>query len=53
MDPRFTMARTYRMLDEAGIALDDFNTEINNCQGPEDAFRICIKWQEIASKVSA
>ena len=27
MDPRFTMADTYRLLDRAGIALDDFNTE--------------------------
>jgi hypothetical protein len=53
MDPRFAMADTYRLLDRAGIALDDFNTEINNCQGPEDAITICYKWQAIASKVSA
>jgi hypothetical protein len=49
MDPRFAMADTYRLLDSAGIALDGFNTEVNNCQGPEDALRICAKWQAIAN----
>jgi hypothetical protein len=53
MDPRFAMADTYRMLDKAGISIEGFNDEINKCQGPSDAFTICLKWQAIASKVSA
>ena len=46
MDPRYAMADTYDALKNAGISHREFETEINNCTGPEDALRICYKWQE-------
>jgi hypothetical protein len=50
MDPRFIMAWTYEDLRKAGISADEFEKEINNCEGPDHAIEICIKWRGIASE---
>jgi hypothetical protein len=46
IDPRFSIARTYDALRQAGIDHADFENELNACQSPTDAMRICIKWRE-------
>jgi len=48
MDPRFTIADTYKKLQKAGISYKEFEAELNNCGGPENAFRICWKYQDMA-----
>jgi hypothetical protein len=53
MDPRFAMARTYDVLEKAGVDLAGFENEINNCTGPENALEICAKWRKIASEFKA
>jgi hypothetical protein len=46
IDPRFSIARTYDVLRQAGIDHAEFEAELNSCQSPNDAVRICIKWRE-------
>lgn len=53
MDPRFAIARTYDVLEKAGLDIASFESELNNCTGPDNALEICAKWREIANKVSA
>lgn len=53
MDPRISMAETSRMLKKAGIKDDEFWNEVLASQSPEDAIRICWKWQEKAEEVTA
>jgi hypothetical protein len=53
VDPRFSIARTYDVLEKAGLNIASFESELNNCTGPENALEICAKWRNIASKVSA
>jgi len=53
VDPRFAIARTYDVLEKAGLDIASFESELNNCTGPDNALEICAKWREIANKVSA
>lgn len=46
IDPRFSIARTYDVLRQAGIDHAEFEKELNNCDSPQDAMRICLKWRE-------
>jgi hypothetical protein len=48
MDARFAMADAYKALRKAGMSPAEFEAEINNCQGSEDAYRIAFKWIRIA-----
>ena len=48
MDARYAMADAYKALRKAGISPAEFEAEINNCQGSEDAYRIAFKWIRIA-----
>ena len=50
MDARYAMADAYKALSRAGLPHNEFEAEINNCQGAEDAYRIAMKWIGIASK---
>jgi hypothetical protein len=50
MDARYAMADAYKALRKAGISPAEFEAEINNCQGAEDAYRIALKWTAIANK---
>ena len=50
MDARYAMADAYKALRRAGMEATEFEAEINNCQGAEDAYRIALKWIAIASK---
>lgn len=44
MDPRFLMADVYKAYRKAGLSSDEFTKEINECEGPEDAIRICLDY---------
>lgn len=48
MDSRRIIAETYDKLDAAGISYKEFEAELNNCDGPEDAIHICYKFQSAA-----
>jgi len=48
MDPRFTIADTYKKLQKAGISYKEFEAELNNCDGPDHAIEICYKYQDMA-----
>ena len=50
MDARFAMADAYKALSRAGLSHAEFEAEINNCQGAEDAYRIALKWIRIANE---
>jgi hypothetical protein len=47
MDPRTLMARVYRELHNDEIKTAEFEQEINNCTGPEDAVEICWRYLKI------
>lgn len=47
MDPRLWMAQVYRQLRGSEL-LKQFETDINNCQGPEDAIAICKRYLAVA-----
>jgi hypothetical protein len=49
MDARYAMATAYTALQQAGMDYAGFESEINNCQGAEDAYRIALKWTAIAN----
>jgi hypothetical protein len=53
MDARFAMADAYKALSRAGLSHAEFEAEINNCQGAEDAYRIALKWIGIAKKAQS
>jgi hypothetical protein len=48
MDARYAMADAYKALRRAGMEATEFEAEINNCQGAEDAYCIAMKWIRIA-----
>lgn len=48
MDPRLYMAEVYRALRGNAEMTAQFENEINNCQGPEDAIDICTKYLALA-----
>lgn len=49
VDPRFTMARVYKALRGNDELTNQFTTEINNCDGPADAIKICMKYLSLAT----
>lgn len=49
IDPRFSIARTYEALRKAGKDYADFEKELNACESPQDAIKICLKWREKAA----
>lgn len=53
MDPRFVIASTQELLDRAGLGTDELWNELNSCDGPDDAIRICKKYAALAKGVSA
>lgn len=42
-DARYVIAETYRQLAKAGESDVEFTKAINNCEGPDDALRICVE----------
>jgi hypothetical protein len=48
MDARYAMADAYKALRRAHMEVTEFEAEINNCTGSEDAYRIALKWIGIA-----
>ncbi len=48
MDPRLFMAKVYKALRGDAEQTKAFEAEINNCQGPDDAIRICTKYLALA-----
>jgi len=48
VDPRFAMAQVYRALRGKAELTDKFTDEVNNCNGPADAFNICMKYLALA-----
>lgn len=49
MDPRLHIAKTLEMLSDAKMDDTAFWDELNNCQGPDDAIQICVKYRAMAS----
>jgi hypothetical protein len=49
MDPRTLMARVYRELHNDEIKTAEFEAEINNCTGPDDAIEICWRYLKISA----
>jgi hypothetical protein len=49
VDPRYAMAQVYRALRGKPELTDKFTDEVNNCQGPADAFSICMKYMALAN----
>ena len=43
LDPRYAIAETYKQLRRAGKDDAEFTKAINNCEGPDDAIRICME----------
>jgi hypothetical protein len=52
IDPRFSIARTYEALRKAGIDHAEFEKELNACESPNHAVKICIKWREKATTMN-
>jgi hypothetical protein len=52
IDPRFSIARTYEALKKAGIDHAEFEKELNACESPNHAVKICIKWREKATTMN-
>jgi len=44
LDPRYVMADVYKQYRRAGKSTDEFAKEINECEGPDDAIRICYSY---------
>jgi hypothetical protein len=49
VDPRYAMAQVYKALRGKAELTDQFTTEVNNCNGPADAFKICMKYLSLAN----
>jgi hypothetical protein len=43
-DPRYFMAEVYKQYRRAGKSADEFTKEVNSCEGPDDAIRICLDY---------
>lgn len=50
MDPRMIIAETINVLRKAGISDAELWKELDNCEGPMDAIKICWKWQGLAEE---
>lgn len=48
VDPRYAMAQVYKALRGKAELTDKFTDEVNNCNGPADAFQICMKYLALA-----
>lgn len=48
MDPRMIIADTMDILRKAGMSDKELWAELDNCEGPMDAIKICWKWQGLA-----
>ncbi len=48
MDPRLYMAKVYKALRGDAEKTKAFEAEINNCQGPDDAISICLRYLAVA-----
>jgi hypothetical protein len=44
MDPRLFMAKVYDKFRNDSETTARFESEINNCSGPDDAIRICVEY---------
>jgi hypothetical protein len=44
MDPRLFMAKVYEKFRNDSETTARFESEINNCTGPDDAIRICVEY---------
>ena len=44
LDPRFLMADVYKAYRRAGKSTDEFDKEIRECEGPDDAIQICYSY---------
>jgi len=44
MDPRLFMAKVYDKFRNDSETTARFQSEIDNCSGPDDAIRICVEY---------
>lgn len=52
IDPRFEIAETYRLLSKVSEeSVAHFEKELNNCDGADDAIKICLEWQQVAKSL--
>lgn len=50
MDPRLVIAATLDILRKAQLSDAELWKELDNCEGPADAIKICWKWQKLAEE---
>ncbi len=52
IDPRFAIARTYEAIGTAGLDFKEFEAELNSCNSPNEAVKLCLKWREKAAAMN-